>query len=318
VTAERKTYSHLADARKIPSDYDIGTSKLHYYVERGFEVSLPLEAWYREHQRGSPLRCIDWERFSDPRQTTYTKYVAVQRDRESHVDAIHQTMEARAYDATLTPEWINALERFWSPCRFLGHGLQMLAAYVGQMAPSGRITIACAFQAADEVRRIHRIAYRTAELMRSKPSFGSQARETWQGDAAWQPTRRLAEQMLVTYDWGEAFTALNLCAKPVLDQLLLVELAAVARRQGDPSFGDIAFSLYQDSAWHRSWAHALVETAIKERPENGDVLRGWIGVWLPRAEEAARALAQGFDAPPAAEAASASARAWLDTLGVLR
>ena len=37
-----KTYWHLAGARRMPTDYEIATSKLHYYVGRGFEVEVPL------------------------------------------------------------------------------------------------------------------------------------------------------------------------------------------------------------------------------------------------------------------------------------
>src|SRR5204863_2455175 len=83
-----KTYSHLAGARRMPTEYEIVTSRLHYYVGRGFEIAAPLEAWYREKQSGSPLTCPDWDVFTDPRETTYTKYVDIQKDREAHVDAV--------------------------------------------------------------------------------------------------------------------------------------------------------------------------------------------------------------------------------------
>src|SRR5437870_3815533 len=96
----RKTYSHLASAKRMPTEYEITTTKLHYYTARGFEVAVPLEAWYRENQTRSPLRCADWDRFVDPRQTTYTKYVALQRDQEVHLDAVHRAIDERAYDTT--------------------------------------------------------------------------------------------------------------------------------------------------------------------------------------------------------------------------
>ena len=317
MTAPRKTYSHLAGARRMPTEYEIVTSKLHYYVDRGFEVEVPLASWYRRYQGGSPLQCSDWDRFVDPRKTTYTAYVALQRDKEVHLDAIYHSLEERDYDASLAPGWIDRLERFWSPVRFLGHGLQMIAAYVGQMAPSGRITITSALQAADEIRRIQRIAHRTAQLRKRRPAFGENGRELWQSAASWQPTRRLVEQMLVTWDWAEAFAALNLCAKPMLDALLLVELASLARAEGDPSFGDIAFSLHQDAEWQRAWSKALVELATSDRPENEEVLHGWVEKWLPRAEAAATAIAEGLEAPQMAPAAIARPRRWLDSLGIL-
>jgi methane/phenol/toluene hydroxylase len=45
-----------------------------------------------------------------------------------------------------------------APFRYAGHEFQMIASYVGQMAPSGRIVITAALQAADEMRRIQKIA----------------------------------------------------------------------------------------------------------------------------------------------------------------
>ncbi len=53
---------------------------------------------------------------------------------------------------------------------------------------------------------IQRLAYRMAQLRRSRPSFGDDgARSCGRRDPAWQPLRELIERLLVTYDWGEAF-----------------------------------------------------------------------------------------------------------------
>jgi hypothetical protein len=57
------------------------------------------------------------------------------------------------------------------PLRFPGHGLQMLAAYIGKMAPSSGITMAASFQAADEMRRVQRLAYRMRQLQVTHPEF---------------------------------------------------------------------------------------------------------------------------------------------------
>src|SRR6185295_9514509 len=71
--ATLKTYSHLASERRMPSEYEIATSRLLWYVPRGgFEVNVPLAAWYQRWQRESPFTGADWERFRDPRETTYT------------------------------------------------------------------------------------------------------------------------------------------------------------------------------------------------------------------------------------------------------
>ena len=76
-----KTYSHLAGAQRMPSEYELVTTNLLYYTKNGFEVDVPLKKWYQQYQQGSPLRCSDWEQFRDPRQTIYTSYTELQRQK---------------------------------------------------------------------------------------------------------------------------------------------------------------------------------------------------------------------------------------------
>src|SRR6185369_794611 len=161
-----KTYSHLAHRRRLPSEYEVASSQLLYHPGRGFEVAVPLADWYERNLHGSPLSCSDWEGFEDPRQTTYTRYVALQTQQEAHVEGVLRSMEACDYDRTLPEAARTLLARAVAPLRFAFHGLQMLAAYVGQMAPSGRIAIASLLQAADEMRRLQRVAYRLGQLRR--------------------------------------------------------------------------------------------------------------------------------------------------------
>jgi toluene monooxygenase system protein E len=292
-----KTYSHLAGRRRVPSEYELVTSGLLYYPGKGFEVEVPLSAWYRQQQQGSPLVCADWERFADPRETTYTSYVALQAAQESHVAGLLRSIDASDYDLSLSEPGRKLLARGVTPLRFAFHGLQMIAAYVGQMAPSGRIAVAALFQAADEARRLQRIAYRMAQLRRAHCGFADDSRALWQEHSAWQPLRRLIERLLVTYDWGEALVALNLCAKPILDRFTMAELAAEARRAGDYLLGEIFFSLAEDCRWHAAWTQALIAMVLADGPHNREVIEGWIRAWLPQARDAAAGLATLFEDP---------------------
>ena len=178
-TTQRRTYWHLSDLGRNPTEYDIVTSRLHHWTDRGFEVRLPTSAWYEKYQRGSDLRCRDWEQWSDPRRTTYTTYTTCS------IPAKRMWTDSSTRSPTTMTEVC-----FWSECRpwgvscpsfeYPGHGLQMLAAYVGQMAPSGRISIAAAFQAGDEMRRVQRLAYRMRQLQVTHPDFGGTALQIWQ------------------------------------------------------------------------------------------------------------------------------------------
>jgi toluene monooxygenase system protein E len=297
--ARYKTYSHLLGERRIPDEYAVATTRLLYYPGRGFEVMTPLAAFYQQHQQGAWLRARDWEAFADPRRLTYTRYTAVMSEREAFVDRLLASLETSSYDAQLSAPAL-ALWETWATLRYPLHGLQMAAAYVGQMAPAGRIVICCALQAADELRRIQRIAYRLALLRRRHPASGEQARQRWQDDPAWQPLRQVLEQLLVTYDWGEAFIALCLCLKPALDELCNGVLGDAAVHAGDYVARQLCDSFSDDSAGQAQWCVALAQHALTDTPANRDVFGALAASWRARVVPAVVALAPGADARLAA------------------
>lgn len=318
----RKTYWHLAAARRIPSDYEVGTSRLLYYVARGgFEVNLPASAWYRRHQLSSPLSCGGrwelFEAFEDPRATTYAVYVRLQRDQEAYTARLLEPARTAAHDRTLPSEWVELLDRALPPFRFLGHGLQMVAAYVGSMAPGGRMAVTAAMQAADEVRRIHGIAYRMAQLRSRAPGFGDGSRDAWQSDPAWQPIRSVMEQLLVTYDWGEALVALNLCLKPVVDELFNVRLSALAGARGDHLDAQWLLSFEDDAIWQRAWTSGLLRLIIDADPAARSAVDQWTRLWSARVASAVATLARGLDASGAWDAEAAARAAASSTASLL-
>jgi toluene monooxygenase system protein E len=307
----RKTYWHLEALKRKPTDYEIASSRLLYHPSRGFEVDLPAADWYTRHQKNSPFVLVDPEGFSDPRETTYTKYTGIQKDQELETNGILEAMEERSYAAALPEPWISVLSRVFAPLRYPLHGLEMIAAYVGQMAPGGKIVIAALFQSADEIRRVQRVAYRVRQLQELRPGFGRDSRELWERDPIWQPMRKCIERLLVTYDWGEALVALNAVVKPLFDELFMVHLAELAARSGDPLLARLLASLDHDCRWHREWTRTLLKTAIAERAENRGVIRGWIRRWHAEALQAVTPFGtvwEGGDSAVGARFASVMAR----------
>ena len=162
----RKTYTRLAAGRRVPLEYELVSTDLHYNHPMRFELTAgnPVVAWYYRYREGSALRARGWERFSDPRRTTYRVYTQLQDSREDVIDGLLREIDDTAYDRDLDQKWVRFLDRWYAPLRYPVHGLQMLAAYVAQMAPASRVTNCAAFQSADELRRVQRIAYRTVQL----------------------------------------------------------------------------------------------------------------------------------------------------------
>lgn len=299
----RKTYSRLATGRRIPREYELVSTDLHYNYPFKFELAAdnPVVAWYYQHREGSDLRADDWEQFADPRRTIYRTYTQLQDSREDVVDGLLREIDDTGYDSGLNREWVGFLDRWYSPLRFPAHGLQMLAAYIAQMAPASRITNCAAFQAADEMRRLQRIAYRTVQLSGAPVDAEVLRRHqaTWEDAAAFQPLRELIERALVAYDWAEAFTVTNLVIKPRFDRLVNEQIAGkLATTNGDPILTSIHFSLDEDARWHRAWTAALLKQLVDDTQANVEVVAGWIEKWHPLASDALHSFAAIVDEAP--------------------
>jgi len=283
----------------MPTEYEIVTSKLLCYTGEGFtgkrfELDVPLLDWYKRFQQDSALTCTSWENFRDPRETTYTKYTDIQRSKEIFVDGILEEIETSGYDRRISPRWLHVLSRLLAPLRYPGHGLQMLASYIGQMAPSGRIVITAALQSADEMRRVQRIAYRVRQIQQLYSGFATDSKALWETDPLWQPLRIAIEKLLVCYDWAESFVGLNLVLKPLIDELFMNHFSDLALREGDYLLGRVFYSLNEDCRWHREWSQALTRMVIEDNSHNTGTIQSWIDKWHPVAARAMQAFAPVF------------------------
>jgi toluene monooxygenase system protein E len=310
--AQQKTFWHLLPQRRMPTEYEIVTSRLLLNTGEGltgrrFELDVPLKPWYEQYQQGSPLVCSSWEKFRDPRETTYTKYTALQMEKEIFVDCIFEEIETSSYDRGLMAGWVQTLVTLIAPFRYPCHALMMIAAYVAQMAPGGRIVIAATLQAGDEARRVERLAYRVRQLQLTFPGFAADSKSLWEEDRHWQPLRQFVERLLVTWDWGEAFAALNLVLKPMIDELFLNCASELALGHNDHLLGQIFYSLNEDCQWHRQWSRALTRTAIDDTPGNRQLLQTWIDKWYLGAVRAIDAFAPLFESDVTSRIVAASA-----------
>jgi hypothetical protein len=323
----RKTYSRIEQRRRIPSEYEVVSTNLIYNYPHRFELSgeNAIVDWYERHREGSRFSAHDWDAFADPRRTTYRAYNELQDRKEDVIDGLLEQIDETGYDASLADGWVAFLDRWYAPLRFPAHGLQMLASYLAQMAPGSRITNCASFQAADELRRQQRIAYRTVQLAEHRAGIDIDAhRRLWEEADAFQPLRELIERALVSYDWGEAFVVTNLVIKPCIDRWVNQELAGtIASVNGDFMLPNIHFSLNYDARWHREWSAALARMAFGDTNANRDVAAAWIAKWEPLAARAVDALAQvTADAPIAVDPATVSERilqaTWEETAALLR
>jgi toluene monooxygenase system protein E len=281
-----KTWSAFGNLGRRPSEYEIVTHKMNHTLR-----DIPLELgpdshgnlWLVRHRDRIKLLVQDWNAFRDPDQLTYRKYVTCQDNSETYLDATFEEF-ARIGRAESGPEF---LQTCLTPSRYLAHGLQMMSAYLQQLAPSSYVGNCAAFQTGDQLRRVQRVAYRTKQLDHAYPDrlFGKSERIAWEQLPEWQGLRKGIERLLVTFDWDDAFVGLNLVVKPLADELTLRQFAIVARHLNAELDALLADNLFLDAERSHRWSAALTRFAIADNGANRKHLEALIAKWRPIADE---------------------------------
>ncbi|AJP48254.1 toluene monooxygenase [Rugosibacter aromaticivorans] len=308
-----KTWSHLAKRRRKPSEYEIVSVNILYNTRDpnapyDLDPNLPMNRWYKQYRNDSLLQHDDWNAFRDPDELVYRTYNMLQDGQETYVFGLFNQFNEREHDKALEPQWAGTLARLYTPARYLFHTLQMASAYIQQMSPASTITNCAAFQAADSLRWLSHTAYRTKELSLTftDKGFGTDERTYWETDPAWQGFRELMEKVLTTWDWGEAFVALNLVAKPAIEEAVLRKLGEAGRHNGDTLLGMLTDSQLLDANRHRRWATALVKMTL-EKSGNAEAIKPWIAKWEPLADKAIDVFCTAMPEVPDAAADARSA-----------
>jgi toluene monooxygenase system protein E len=303
----RRTFSAFGDVRKMPSEYEIVTHGQNWTMRENrpsaFEQnpSSPANLWFLTYRDQSPLQAENWEQFREPDSLTYRMYVNAQAESESKVHGVLEEYALLGSDTKFAPGWLDLLGTLYTPSRYAVHGFQQIEAYIGYLAPTSYITNPAGLSTADFLRRNTTIAYRTRELQLAHPESGigtERERQHWQEHPAWQGTRKAVESALATYDWGEAFTALNLVLLPTLDDVLTRQFGEVALANGDNLSWLLQSFLDADNQRRNRWSQALAAFAIQQKPKSGKAIEKWVTKWSSQADDAAAGLGSLLESLP--------------------
>ena len=318
-----KTWSHLAGTRRRPSEYEIVSTNLHYTTDNPdapFELdpNFDIALWFKQYRNACPITHANWNSFRDPDEIVYRTYNLIQDGQETYVYGLFDQFSEREHDKALAPAWAETLARLYTPARYLDHGMQMMSAYLSQMAPASTISNCATYQTADHLRWLTHTAYRTAELAKtfSTLGFGQNEKVVWETDAAWQGIRELLEKALVAWDWAESFVALNLVLKPAIEEATMRSLGEAARHNGDTLLGLLVDAQMADANRHRKWAGALVKKML-EQDGNREQLLGLLVKWMPLAERAINGYCKYLpEVPDAAEKSLDGVKAFHNAIGL--
>ena len=283
-----------------PSDFDRPRGNVkeeEWYLLRPDGTAL----WRPDSTR---LRHDNWYAYRDPAQQWQRTYVRQQEQQET---AIARVTEDAALDGSLREldhRWVEEIlckhYRAWS---FFDYAIFRTLAPAQREALSDTIGSILCFQSFDHLRHAQGVIIYLVELENHTALDDSVGKERWMNNPIYQPSRRLAEQIMATTDWGELIVALNLVVGPLLQQMAVSDLIrrnAVQNR--DAVAAHMVLTAERDRRRNLAAAQAFVkmvtDKSCPDATHNREVIQEWLDDWTTRAIECARALAPVYEKAP--------------------
>lgn len=274
--------------------------------------NLDVTEWYVLRPDGSALwrpestllRHPDWYAYRDPAQQWQRTYVRQQEQQETSIERATEDAGLDGSLAELDAQWVSRVlcghYRAWS---FFEYAVFRALAPAQREALADTIGSVLCFQSFDHLRHAQDIVIYLVELESYHGAVNDAAgKAAWLEAPRYQPSRKLAEQIMATNDWGELLVGLNLAVGPLLQQVAVSELVRRhAQSNRDPVASHIVLTAERDRRRNLAAAQAFVRMltadGLAESQHNRGVIQQWLDDWSFRSDDAARALAPAFDEP---------------------
>jgi hypothetical protein len=270
-------------------------------LERAGDLVLRTDGRPLFDLASTKTQAADWYAFRDPNQMWQRPYYTLQGDAEKGIEAATQTALAEGTLADMDPVWASdGLIRGYVPFARLEYALYRGMSYAMRESVSDTLNSVALFQAADKLRHAQAIILEGLDLEGVVPGFDASAAEAvWLDDPAWQPMRRLAEELMATEDWAEVMLVTNLVFEPLITEPLCRSLFSVAAaRHGDILTPVVASTASADIRRNRRWAEEFVHFLAGDESygdSNRELMAGWVSNWSPKVSAVLSPLASRFD-----------------------
>ncbi|MGF6935603.1 phenol hydroxylase P1 protein [Paraburkholderia sp. UCT70] len=283
----RQTYGHVERrfgdkpaSRYQEATYDIQpTTNFHYRPTWAPEFEL-FDA------SRTQIRMKDWYALKDPRQYYYGAYVTTRARQQEAAEGAFDLVERRGLLARLSYEWQERLIAGLLPLRHIEWGANMNNTLCADYGYGTAITQACTFCAMDRLGIAQYLSRIGLALDGNTGVALERAKTAWLEAEAWQPMRRLVEDLFVIEDWFETFVAQNLVLDGLLYPLVYQHFDAFAAQHLGASLAMLTEFTQQWQSDHTKWVDALIRTASAESPENQQRIAGWVEYYRARTLDA--------------------------------
>jgi propane 2-monooxygenase small subunit len=301
-----RSFTYFTPAKRRATLYEDVTvdtqPSIHRHMLRGWLVSFEdgRGTW---NDDSTALRSTDWYDFRDPGEWWERPFYQVGSRFEVQIEGALRAAERERLFDDFRPEWVAFLKANLQVPAFAEQGVWLGTASAARDCLSDSLTRAVALEAALKQRLAQSLVLYAMDL---EPHFGpfpvDEAKQRWLEHPAWQPTRRFVERLHHITDWGEVVVAANLCYEPIVGAAIRRELGIrAATVNGDTVTPVVAHVSQLESAWIADWTAAFTNMMLadeKHGAHNREVIAGWLGEWIPMAEEATAALGGVIDELP--------------------
>lgn len=223
-----------------------------------------------------------WADWDEPYRTTYSDYVATQRDKEAAVAAVRDAVGRIDDYEKLDRAWLSAVKLHAATLP-----LAEFAAVVGNLraARFGRDSAwrtTALFGALDELRHTQIPLSVMHELVRWDPQFDWTHKFFHTNDWVAIAARHFADELLLTSNPIELAIGTNFVFETGFTNLQFVGLSSVAHLAGDRMFEKMLQSIQTDEARHAQIGGAVLRTVVREDPAYAQYLvdkwfwRSWL------------------------------------------
>lgn len=250
----------------------------------GTKPYFPAQPWLAP----SLLSGEDWDRFQDPSEYTYFKYVT-RRDASSQILDSWLSIGSDLV-AGVSDEWRTTWDHVFGPFKFAQAALATQASANSSYIKSSYENFFLVFESFDDLN----VVYRTVEIARivRNGSRDVEPRSVWRGAAYFQAMRTLLDEIASLDDPYESLTVNQLLIRPVLSSAYYPILRSWSRAHGDYLSAQVFGLLDEDMQWHIAAGAELLGARVSDDPANGARIARWVEKWRPRVIEAVRTIVE--------------------------
>ena len=247
------------------------------------------------------IRMADWYALRDPRQFYYATWTMARARQQEAMEANYQFVESRGLAARMADAQRAHACAVLMPLRHVAWGGNMNNCSMCSRGYGTAFTAPAMFHAMDQLGVAQYLT--RLGLAMDEPGVLEAGRNDWLQDSAWQPLRRLVEDLLVLQDPIELFMAQNLALDGLLYPLIYGRFVdgPLALHGGTAVSMLTAFM----PEWHAEsarWIDAVAKVAAAESGANRALLSRWYLAHVDQAQTAlapVAAMALGEDAQAA-------------------